>query len=623
MKRNVLNLTTLLAVIEGLILFPLLLRLKSEPGSGVLFGFSTQRLAFLSLHILVLLFLIALLINMWTRQKWAETLIESIQANPYESPALAILLPALSITFLFSLVLIIVFSLPTRDLFGVFRSLYNRIYPTILWVGLTSFQTLIGVLIVTQIPRGSLAGLLTPALKRNFLLIGTGFLTAIHWSMLVLQEAVLSNFPYWWGVFQPKDLGPRDFLLFLVIFLVAVAMYLVLKTRSRFKLLFILGVAALIPQLLGVIEGNRQAYFIGKLLNTNQERYIVNAGPDLNIVRAVREYEARYADDGTLATKPPGSLVFYIGLEKLANIGRGSEGYTERTEQLVHFASNWLPILAIITLIPMYVIARNFLPTEESLLTLLFYATLSNVVIKQMQLDQVLHPLLFTLGVVLSYFAVARQRPILAILLGGFAFITIFVSFSMVALPIFYVFFTGLSYFTRHIDLKEVGKQLLGLAAGFLLLAIVFRLLLDYDFVTRYTEAMEFHQRVKLFSPGFTQLLAAVIQNNLEFLFWIGFPTAIFSFMYFFRSARQIPLKSKNYPYIMSTAFILMYGLLNIFGQTRGEVSRLWIFMLPIMSIFVVSEVKMRFKKPVGVYQALIVVNVITTILMYIFHDFV
>jgi hypothetical protein len=75
MKRNVLNLTTLLAVIEGLILFPLLLRLKSEPGSGVLFGFSTQRLAFLSLHILVLLFLIALLINMWTRQKWAETLI--------------------------------------------------------------------------------------------------------------------------------------------------------------------------------------------------------------------------------------------------------------------------------------------------------------------------------------------------------------------------------------------------------------------------------------------------------------------------------------------------------------------------------------------------------------------
>ncbi len=50
---------------------------------------------------------------------------------------------------------------------------------------------------------------------------------------------------------------------------------------------------------------------------------------------------------------------------------------------------------------------------------------------------------------------------------------------------------------------------------------------------------------------------------------------------------------------IFTIAFFLTYLVINLLGQTKGEVGRMWMFLLPVISVIAGKEVQMLLKDPV------------------------
>ncbi|MCJ7707880.1 MAG: hypothetical protein MUO38_09715 [Anaerolineales bacterium] len=73
---------------------------------------------------------------------------------------------------------------------------------------------------------------------------------------------------------------------------------------------------------------------------------------------------------------------------------------------------------------------------------------------------------------------------------------------------------------------------------------------------------------------------------------------------------------------VLALGFVATYVGLNVFGQTRGEVGRLWLFMVPVLVLLACDEVENLFgRRPMATYL-LLGSELITTFLLYKFHDF-
>jgi hypothetical protein len=73
---------------------------------------------------------------------------------------------------------------------------------------------------------------------------------------------------------------------------------------------------------------------------------------------------------------------------------------------------------------------------------------------------------------------------------------------------------------------------------------------------------------------------------------------------------------------VLALGFIATYVGLNVFGQTRGEVGRLWLFMVPVLVLLACDEVKNLFgRRPMTTYL-LLGAELITTFLIFKFSDF-
>jgi hypothetical protein len=65
------------------------------------------------------------------------------------------------------------------------------------------------------------------------------------------------------------------------------------------------------------------------------------------------------------------------------------------------------------------------------------------------------------------------------------------------------------------------------------------------------------------------------------------------------------------------------YLVLNLFGQTHGEVGRLWIFMTPLIALFAASELAALFKCERSAFTYFfITAQLATTLIVFLAHDF-
>lgn len=361
------------------------------------------------------------------------------------------------------------------------------------------------------------------------------------------------------------------------------------------------------------------------MTTSTQDRFAVEAAQGLDFFEVARQYEERYGKDGFLATKPPGALSLFIFFDKIARISNPLDNLEQRYQNLTTFASYAFPLLSLLIVVPLYLLSKEFSKADVALIAPLIMILTPNFILMHLQLDQFIYPLLFVIGILLTWKSVSNQSPTTAFISGIWMYLSIFISFSLLPLITMGLLIILMSFFIekdkRHSIIKNISV-LISTCAGFLFSIVIFYLALGYDPIIRYQNAIAHHRTGKLFQPGLGQISIAIAQNNLEFLFWIGAPLFLLTISRFIRSGKQIIRgKGTNFD-ILSISFLITLIALNLFGQTRGEVGRIWLFLVPMFALLAADEFGIIIKRRFTSLSALGLSQLLTTYFLFKFYSF-
>ena len=73
---------------------------------------------------------------------------------------------------------------------------------------------------------------------------------------------------------------------------------------------------------------------------------------------------------------------------------------------------------------------------------------------------------------------------------------------------------------------------------------------------------------------------------------------------------------------ILLAVFLVLYLVLNVAGQTRSEVGRLWLFLVPLIMVFITPVIKDIFTSTKRGVYFIIALQFISTFIMFIYQDF-
>ncbi len=616
----------LAALLEGVLTLYYVLRLPSEHHNAVLLGYTLER----ALMVLAIFALLALLAALTVRsafdRRWLAAWGERIDTRLLPGDRLLVAGIVLAVTAGFSLGLHAMLASPFGQHFGPMRALDERAGAALVWAGAVCLQAL-GVILVTYPQVYRQPGFVRVSVVARSLLVSvTVFLTLFQWSMLALQEAALASIPYWWGHFQPKPFTARDVLFPLMLGLALLTLRLVLGQPDRrlrnLAMVMLLGYA--LQAGFGFIDGGGFESLRLKLVNSGQNRYAVNTAADPELYRALVNYDARYGQDMILGTKPPGGLGFYILLKDLSDLGRPPGSTAERYLGLTVFASYIFPALAVLVAVALTRLSLKLGRPELGLIATLAVFATPNFLLDQGQLDQYLYPLFFTAIVALLVWTTRSRSIALALLSGGLTFVAVYVSFSLLPLLLIGAVWLGLDPILDRSEgrLTEAARLLAGFAAGLLAAAALFRFGLNYDPLMRYQSALAAHRTHKLFEGGLAEIGLAAVQNNLEFALWTGLPLVCLSLYRVIRGLARLLRGRGGSHERLAAVLALTYLGLNLFGQTRGEVGRLWLFMLPLIALYAVDQARDLQGDRRSPLYLLIGAQLVTAYLTFKFQDF-
>ena len=169
-------------------------------------------------------------------------------------------------------------------------------------------------------------------------------------------------------------------------------------------------------------------------------------------------------------------------------------------------------------------------------------------------------------------------------------------------------------------DRLIVVKLLVFTVLGFGLTHVIFLFGLQYNFFARYLDAMAHHRLEKDYESGLGWLVYAFIINNLEFLLWSGIPVVFLAISRVIRAGNHFIKRTTNNLDLLTISFAGTFIAINLFGQTRGEAGRIWMFMLPLVSLLAADEsVTISGRRRNGVL-ILITIQLIATYLIFKFQ---
>jgi len=617
----------LLAILEGIPALLFLFRIPSEENNSTLFGYTPERVSLGLLFISLLILIACVFLKSIFDDPWLKRIVDRIDNAFRRGNRFLVVVTTLSFVVFSGTLGMILFSTHILQLFGPIQHIYVRSISLILWFILISCQALIILLWVYHPlwlrPRYFYK---VETLQVLLLLIVFGT-TIFHWTILILKDAVLASFPYWWGSFRPQPFSIRDLLFLFSAALVLIVIRII--TISHQKAIRNLGILILFGFIIqvsfGYIESGGFSSLKETLTTSTQDRFAVEAAQGLDFIEMTMQYEERYGKGVFLTTKPPGALALYIFFERIANINNPSADLEQRYQNLTTFASYAFPLLSLLVIVPLYLLCIEINKSDIALIAPLIMILTPNFVLMQLQLDQLIYPLLFVIGILLSWKSVSNQSLGIAFISGIWMYLSLFVSFSL--LPLIAM---GLSIIVISMLIeKDIRRSLvkgislfISTCTGFLCSLIVFYLAFGYDPIIRYQNAMAHHRTGKLFESGLSQIAVAMAQNNLEFLFWIGAPLFLLTISHFIRSGIQISRGKGTRFDILTFSFLITLIAVNLFGQTRGEVGRIWLFMLPIITMLATAEARTLTNLQAIRVNALPFIQLFTTYLLFKFYAF-
>ena len=451
--------------------------------------------------------------------------------------------------------------------------------------------------------------------------------TLFHWLTLLLRLKTFLLIRGWKWYFWQKE-TELNLWLFPVILAITIGITLLVLSCRRKKWLC-LALAVFLGYGLqvgfGYIAGGGFESLKNEYANSVFNYYAIEATNETSLMDTLKDYESLYGPHGYLGTKPPGVHIFYVATQKIADLIHKANTAEGRFEQATTLMAYLYPLLAILVLIPLIQLGQRLITDKDNvMLPALLYITCPNVILITLFLDQALYPLLFISGLLLAYFTMQKNSLKLSLLLGIYLYTVVYFGFSLLSLIPLVLLWIVVNYFIQRQkrSFRDMVILLCGIVMGLLVSYLLFNWLLHYDFITRYQRSFEYHKEIKEFAPGLAMLGYTAVLNNAEFFSWTGFPIVLLFLSNFIRGMGAFIRRKATTLDGLLLSFSLAYAGVVVFGQTFGEVQRLYIFMVPLFALFASEEIQYRFKNKKALLITVITLQLITTLLLFIFQDY-
>jgi hypothetical protein len=127
--------------------------------------------------------------------------------------------------------------------------------------------------------------------------------------------------------------------------------------------------------------------------------------------------------------------------------------------------------------------------------------------------------------------------------------------------------------------------------AFFALADVAFRIVLNYDIARRYAGVMDAHLHWKHVEWTSANVVHFAIVDLAEFILWAGLPMIVLSTLRSFRAARRAMRRRLRPGDALSLGLLVTLLAMAAFGRTAAETGRLWLFMIPILSVPAAEEI--------------------------------
>ncbi|MBZ0302582.1 MAG: hypothetical protein K8J31_22745 [Anaerolineae bacterium] len=426
-------------------------------------------------------------------------------------------------------------------------------------------------------------------------------LTLAHWWILIQQIRLAELLPFWF--WEPHLTGLPAWGLALL--LAALTAFVLLRVfnhpeQQRINLLLLILLGLSIQFSVALMEGRGTSEISNNMVTTGHSVFAREAVQFSSLADIFGSYPSLTGESPILATKPPGPLIIHWLAYRLSVLLQPLfPASLAPLDLLISFATYLFPALAYLVLVPLDRFAQPLLPDRSRYDPLILILFVPSITLMTLHVDEFLHPMLFTLALLLYFQGLSTGRINRFLAAGAVTYLALFVSFSMLAIPLF-VLIAGLliDYFIRdrfpedH-PLRPPHAFLvahLTMITGFLILHILFALLWGYDLYGDFLRGTEAHQIFKTTDWTLEQTVGIGFTNLIEFAFWTGIPLTGLFLRGNIRAAGHLIKRQIDTLDVIALATGGLILALAFFSKTAAETGRLWIFLIPLMTIPAASE---------------------------------
>jgi hypothetical protein len=294
-----------------------------------------------------------------------------------------------------------------------------------------------------------------------------------------------------------------------------------------------------------------------------------------------------------LPSKPPGQMLAYMGLSRIADAVMPAEPRPATLGKLVRDDANWrllnlvtfvLPFGAALAAALIVPLTRKLAPPTSTVAVAAGLALTAPIVLITLHFDQAVYPFL-TIGwlICAAYGGASSRRSwVWGLALGVLTWAGLFVSFSLLgALPLTLAAFWTM---TQGVPWSERGRRLRGIvlggAIGFIVPSVLLFLVWHYNPFVRYQHAMAYHAAWKRWDPTLRNIVILGILDLVEFAWSVG-PVIGPAIVAMVAGTIRIWQRRPSGLDVFAAALGPTFFVLAFFGRTAAETARLWMFLLP------------------------------------------
>jgi hypothetical protein len=327
-------------------------------------------------------------------------------------------------------------------------------------------------------------------------------------------------------------------------------------------------------------------------------------------------------------THPPGITLFFYGVRKLmaAVVPEGTQPFSAWAEGYRVFglgpatsdaaatmvSAFLIALLGALSVVPVYLLGKELIPDRVALLAAALAGTLPALLLLSASPDLMVLTLTATM-LWLSYVAWKYARPLPAFLAGIIFALSAFLSLGVLAVGLWLVLLAVVGAIRRPDRMAVAGRfvrlALAGLA-GFALFYIALYLLWDYHPLAVARQALFAHREVTVAEQARTYW-KWVVMNPVEFSVFAGVPLVIAA-VWAIPALGRAPERRCLNTFLIATA--ITFALLDLSGTVRGEVGRIWLFLMWPLALAAAPALERPSRS--GVFLAIVILQILQALMM-------